>query len=137
MEDGSNEISNYPETPSPREDEPYAMEGPNGHHRLMGQAAWLTYAGFDEIVKVVLEVTDHSREDTASHFRAILKDKDGGLHLGGGGGGVGWIDLNYELTAIIEAIEDFMEPSLREKEAASVEITVGEEEYRSLRAKIN
>jgi len=112
-------------------------EGPKGHRRVIGDGARFIYAGFEEIVKVVLEVTYHDLEKTSRSYRAILQDKDGDIHLGGGGGEDDWIDLDYGWEDALAQVGTFMEIDLSDDEESSAEVVEGAEEYRTLRAQMN
>jgi len=137
MEDGSEDIPDHPDGLPFPEGGIQAIEGPNGHQRILGEAARFIYAGFDEIVKVVVRVTNHDTEDTNRYYRAILRDERGGVHLGGGDGDTDWIDLDYGWTGALEKVEDLIEPTSNKEDNTSMDVLEGEEEYRQLRAQMN
>jgi len=115
-----------------------AVEGPNGHQRITGEAARFIYAGFEEVVKIVVEVTYHDIDDRSRSYRSVLQDEEGSIHLSGGGSEHDWIDLDYGWQDALAKIEDFLQPGATEKGGnASFEIVEGEEEYRQLRAQLN
>lgn len=114
-----------------------AREGPTGHQRIEGEAAEFIYAGFEEIVKVVVETTYHDLGKSTRNHRAILQDQGGDVHLAGGGEGTLWIDLDYGWDEALSALEAFTEKRQPNDEQVTEDVIEGEEEYRRLRASMN
>jgi hypothetical protein len=136
-EDEGSEIPEHPDGIPYPEGGIQAVEGPDGHQRVTGEAARFIYAGFEEVVKIVVEVTYHDIDNRSRSYRSVLQDQEGGVHLGGGGGEQDWIDLDYGWQDALAKIEDFIQIDLSEDEDASFEIVEGEEKYRQLRAQLN
>lgn len=138
MSDDESEIPEHPEGLSFPEGGIQTIEGPNGHQRVTGRGARFIYAGFDELVKVVVEATLEDTGNTTRSYRAILRDKGGEIHLGGGGGDTHWIDIDYGWENALAQVGDFIESNEETKrENVSLKIVEGKEAYRKLRAQMN
>lgn len=142
MEDSNDEIPEHPDGLPFPEDGIQAIEGPNGHQRVLGKAAKFIYAGFDEVAKIVMKTTHHDLGETERTYRVILRDEDGGIHLGGGNtaptaGDVSWIDLYYGWEDALAAVDDFIAHTAESVEHETTEVVEGAEAYEQLRAQMN
>lgn len=138
MSESEDEMPDHPDgLPFPK-DGIQAEEGPNGHQRITGEAAQFIQPGFEEVLKVVVEVAYQDIGDKSRSYRTILQDQGGDIHLGGGGDEYNWIDLDYGWEDALAEIEDFIQPNpSEEQEDTSFEILEGEEAYRKLRSQLN
>jgi hypothetical protein len=137
MDEHDDEIPPHPDGLSFPEGGIQTREGPKGHQRVIGDGARFIYAGFEEVLKVVVETTYHDLGKTKRAYRAILQDERGDIHLGGGGGEVDWIDLDYGWEDALTQVESLIEHDVEEDEEATTEVVEGEERYQALRAQMN